>query len=343
MRRLVLLSLAAFALLVAPAWAQDGAAAATPTVPTPTVPTPAPKPKPKPKPKGGKLSLSWIQPVRLHGTPLALVGRSLLVRGRMSTYVRGQRATIRAYRNGRLFFKKTVAIRGVGHGRGGFRLRVTPKGAGKIGVTATHKATAAQKGSKARPLRLNAHQPYARYGQRGTVVRLLQDRLGREHYAVSRSGWFDGSTSRALIAFRKVNRMARNGTLDRTILHMLLANKGQFRARFPGHGRHVEGDIGRQVLALINPGGKVFRVYHMSSGKPSTPTVLGSFRFYRKDYGTNAHGMVHSSYFIRGYAIHGYASVPVFNASHGCLRVPIPSAYSIFRQVRIGERIDVYR
>ncbi len=53
--------------------------------------------------------------------------------------------------------------------------------------------------------------------------------------------------------------------------------------------------------------------------------------------------MVDANYFIRGYAIHGYASVPVFNASHGCLRVPIPSARSIYSHINIGERIDVYR
>ena len=36
--------------------------------------------------------------------------------------------------------------------------------------------------------------------------------------------------------------------------------------------------------------------------------------------------MVDSNYFIRGYAIHGYAEVPTYAASHGCLRVPIPDA-----------------
>jgi lipoprotein-anchoring transpeptidase ErfK/SrfK len=52
--------------------------------------------------------------------------------------------------------------------------------------------------------------------------------------------------------------------------------------------------------------------------------------------------MVFSSYFIRGYAIHGYASVPVFNASHGCLRVPVPDAVPIYRWLRMGDRVDVY-
>ena len=52
---------------------------------------------------------------------------------------------------------------------------------------------------------------------------------------------------------------------------------------------------------------------------------------------------MHSSYFIRGYAIHGYASVPNYPASHGCLRVPIPNARDIFRNISLGERIFVYR
>lgn len=72
------------------------------------------------------------------------------------------------------------------------------------------------------------------------------------------------------------------------------------------------------------------RVYHASSGKPSTPTVMGTFRFYRRQPGTNANAMVHSSYFIRGYAIHGYVSVPNYPASHGCIRVPIPDGRAIY-------------
>jgi lipoprotein-anchoring transpeptidase ErfK/SrfK len=51
--------------------------------------------------------------------------------------------------------------------------------------------------------------------------------------------------------------------------------------------------------------------------------------------------MVHSSYFIGGYAIHGYFSVPAYNASHGCLRVPIPDSWSIYRWVRMGDVVWV--
>ena len=117
------------------------------------------------------------------------------------------------------------------------------------------------------------------------------------------------------------------------------------RSGAPGVGEvlHVEADLSRQVIALINPGGKVFKIIHTSSGKPSTPTVLGTFHFYSKTPGTNAKGMLDSNYFIRGYAIHGYPEVPNYAASHGCLRIPNANAAFVFGWVSIGDRIDVYR
>ena len=35
--------------------------------------------------------------------------------------------------------------------------------------------------------------------------------------------------------------------------------------------------------------------------------------------------------------------MPIYNASHGCLRVPIPDADSIFDWVRYGTIVDTYR
>jgi lipoprotein-anchoring transpeptidase ErfK/SrfK len=96
------------------------------------------------------------------------------------------------------------------------------------------------------------------------------------------------------------------------------------------------------VLAEIEPGGHVRALYTMSSGKPSTPTVIGRFRVYTKTPGTNAHGMVDSNYFIGGYAIHGYPEVPTYAASHGCLRVPIPNSAAIYGWVQEGTPVDVY-
>ena len=52
--------------------------------------------------------------------------------------------------------------------------------------------------------------------------------------------------------------------------------------------------------------------------------------------------MVDSSYFNGGDAIHGYAEVPPYAASHGCLRVPVPDALTIYDWVALGTPVDVY-
>jgi len=112
--------------------------------------------------------------------------------------------------------------------------------------------------------------------------------------------------------------------------------------RYQHPAMHVEGDLSRQVLVLAE-NKKPVQIYTMSSGKPSTPTVRGKFQFYRRQPGTNAHGMVWSVYFHGGYAVHGYPSVPAtYPASHGCMRVPIVDAIGIYNWLKIGDWVDVY-
>jgi lipoprotein-anchoring transpeptidase ErfK/SrfK len=96
-----------------------------------------------------------------------------------------------------------------------------------------------------------------------------------------------------------------------------------------------------QLLALAN-GSQVYRLYPISSGKPSTPTVLGDFRVYRKSPGYLPDGMYFSNFFTGGYAIHGFNPAPDYPASHGCMRVPIDDAVSIYDWLRIGNWVDVY-
>ena len=117
--------------------------------------------------------------------------------------------------------------------------------------------------------------------------------------------------------------------------------KLHFTSLIPRAGKHVEFDWSRQVLVLARKR-RPYRTYHASSGTPATPTVFGAYRFYLKTPGTNSKGMVHSNYFIGGYAIHGYPSVPNYPASHGCIRVPIPNALAIHNWIDIGDRIFVY-
>jgi lipoprotein-anchoring transpeptidase ErfK/SrfK len=144
------------------------------------------------------------------------------------------------------------------------------------------------------------------------------------------------------MAYRKVNGMPRTFSASEAIVRRVLAGKGAYKVRHPNLGHHAEADLSHQVLALVN-GSQLVRVYHISSGKPSTPTVIGTFHVYSKTPGVNAKGMVDSNYFIGGYAIHGYPSVPPFAASHGCIRTPIANARAIFNWLQIGDAVVVER
>jgi lipoprotein-anchoring transpeptidase ErfK/SrfK len=309
-------------------------AAAAAQVPT----TPAPTPPPAPAPSAASLRVALKSGLRDHGRVYSLEGDRVLVTGTLKPFVAGQKVRVELLRKGRAIAHKTVAV----HRGGVFSVRLRVRKTGSLAVRATHKKTKQQKGANSKWARYTSLVPSARVGSRGAQVRLLQDGLARLAYVTSRGGVYDAATGRAVLAYRKVNKMARTTSANRTIFRRLFAGQGGYKLRYPKAGKHVEFDWSRQVLVLAR-GGVPERIYHASSGKPSTPTVFGTFRFYRKSPGTNSHGMVDSSYFIGGYAIHGYVSVPSYAASHGCIRVPIPVARSIFDWVSLGDRIFVYR
>ncbi|MGZ5360545.1 MAG: L,D-transpeptidase [Solirubrobacterales bacterium] len=147
-------------------------------------------------------------------------------------------------------------------------------------------------------------------------------------------------TRLAIKAFRKVNGMPRTFSYRRSIFAELLEGEGAFKPRYDD-GRHVEVDISRQVMSLIE-GDTPVHTFHVSTGTGGTPTVRGNYRFYRKDPGYNSLGMYYSVYYNRGEATHGYHSVPTQPASHGCIRIPIPQAKQVYNWVQIGMPMFVY-
>ena len=305
----------------------------------PAAPTPTPTPPPAPAPAPAALSIALERVHRLGDDQVVLRGDKLRVRGTVAPFVPGQHVTVRLYRGRAKLAAKSVLVRPAG-AKGTFVVSLKP-GKGRLTVRASHRGTAEQATAVAKPRRVIGVTPHASAGDRGPAVRLLQSRLARLRYAVARSGRFDASTARAVVAYRKMRGWSRVGVANSDVMRGLLAGRGGFKARYPGHGKHVEADLSRQVLVLLR-GRRVHRIYSTSSGASVTPTVLGRFKVYRRTYGTNSLGMVHTSYFIGGYAIHGYASVPTFPASHGCLRVPVPNALSIYNWLRLGDRVDVY-
>jgi len=309
----------------------------TTTTPEPTTTTTT-TPKPPPVPQGTIHAHGF----RINGKFRAvLAGATWQVRGTTSVYVPGQYVVIRVTHGKKRVTSKRAKIVKAGRG-GGFSASFTAQGVGILKVQAVHAKTAQQRTLKAAPFHVTVLQRAAHAGERGLAVRFLQNMLAAKGYVVGQRNVYDARTARAVLAFRKMTNMARTTSASEGVFQALQRGKGAFPVRFRSHGRHVEGDLTHQVLALIGNGGKVERLYPMSSGKPSTPTVLGSFRVYNRTPGTNSEGMVYSSYFIRGYAIHGYYDVPTYAASHGCLRVPIPDAIPIYNWVRYGTPVDVY-
>jgi peptidoglycan hydrolase-like protein with peptidoglycan-binding domain len=334
----------ALAIALACASAASAAAAATsrPTTPTPTTrpaSTPAPPAAPPPS-AGGQIKLV-VQ--RAFGRPpFVIAGSRLVVRGIVVPYVGGQSVKVSFYRDGRKVQVKTVSVLAIGNGAGQFHIGYASGGAGLLQVRAVHYATPQQAAFAGKSEQVHVASPDLSEGARGPSVRLLQSELNALHFVVPLNGVFDEATGRAVIAFRKVTGLARVPYTNLSVFKRLQEGGGVFHVRYPGDGRHVEGDLTKQVLAEIEPGGHVRALYTMSSGKPSTPTVIGRFHVYSKTFGTNSEGMVDSNYFIRGYAIHGYAEVPTYAASHGCLRVPIPNAAAIYSWVQQGTPVDVY-
>jgi peptidoglycan hydrolase-like protein with peptidoglycan-binding domain len=274
--------------------------------------------------------------------PFAMAGGRIALHGIVTPYVGGQTVKVSFYRDGRKVGVKTVSVLAIGNGEGQFHINFASAGAGLVQARAAHYASPQQGSFNARSPAVRFVNPNLGLGASGSSVRLLQSELDVLHYAVPLSGVLDEGTGRALVAYRKMTGLERIPYAGRKVFELLARGAGSFRVRYPGDGRHVEGDLTKQVLAEIEPGGRVRAIYTMSSGKPSTPTVIGRFSVYLKTPGTNSEGMVDSNYFIRGYAIHGYAEVPTYAASHGCLRVPIPDAPAIYSWVQTGTKVDVY-
>ena len=303
-------------------------------------PPPAPAPAPAPAPPAATATLS----VAVKGgltTTAALAGRSFRARVVMKPFVANEGAVLRVYRHNKKLRVKSLTFKPVAGGAAGVaEFKLSSKFSGTLKLKASHRATPGLATTVAKPVKVRVVRAYAGPGSQGPAVRYLQDRLAKLHYVTSRSGVYDAATGRAIMAWRKVAGYSRTYVATADVFAGMVKGRGVFKARHPQDGRHVEARLNQQVLALIN-GSKVERIYHTSSGKPSTPTVRGKFHVYMKTPGTNAKGMVDSNYFIRGYAIHGYADVPAYNASHGCLRVPVPNARAIYDWLRIGDVVWV--
>jgi hypothetical protein len=309
----------------------------TPTTPT----TPSPPPAPPPKPARGQLRLFAAGLMHVNSQPVTVTNRAIWINGVMRPYVRGQIVTVHTFIGGRMVRSQRVRVaRSRGGTYGHFSIRFVSSRSGAVFVSAQHKANA-------KVVRLVAHtsfaalHPSASFGSTGRFVQLIQNRLALLHFYIPQTGVYDNGTGLAIDAYHRLRGWGTSQYLDNATISGLLNQVGAFHIRHPGEGKHAEGNLSNQLLALAN-GSHVYQIYPISSGKPSTPTVLGHFNVYLKDPYYLPDGMYFSSFFYGGYAIHGYDPAPDYPASHGCMRVPIPDAVPIYNWLEIGNGVDVY-
>jgi len=283
--------------------------------------------------------------VRLKGVRGGRVtaGERIKVAGTVRRFRAGQKVTIILNRGKKTVKRENVHVRAKGKGSqlGQFHWSRKMVAPGMYRVQAILRKGATWASSKDGSRNFRLRYPSLNKGDRGPSAAVLNELLNDLGYVSSHGSKYSSATGRAVLAYRKVNNMARKEKATGSIFKKLAKGKGGFKLEHPGAGKHVEADLSRQVMVLAK-NGEVDEIYTISSGAPATPTIRGKFRFYRKDAGYNSLGMYYSVYFIRGYATHGYHSVPTYPASHGCLRNPIPDSVHIYNWIDIGDPIYVY-
>jgi hypothetical protein len=275
----------------------------------------------------------------LHGGK-APIYDTVPVRGTVSPFVPGQRVEVTFYLNGHRLLSRRVAVT-KGGGKGVFRSSIVLRENGKYAVSAHHTANANLGADTTVRKSWRVSFPSLHGGECGRVVKGFKKAMAKLGYSSGGGSCFNGRLGREVLAYRKVNGMNRSQKAGAGLVKRVFSGRGGYHVRYPEAGEHAEVSIDKQVLVL-SKGDRPFAVYPVSTGKSSTPTVTGHFSFIRREPGYNSHGMYYSFYFHGGYAVHGYAEVPDYPASHGCVRTFIADQPRIYEQLHYGESIFIF-
>ena len=252
---------------------------------------------------------------------------SLLVRSRPAA---AGTVTVRISRGGRLLRSRSF--------RGRLRIRLATSRAGAYRVRVTLRPSAGYLGAR-RLLEQIVFVPRLAPGSAGASAFELDRRLHELHFALGRvDGYYGPDDIDAVIAFQKLHGLPRTGSVDSRVWREL--QRAHVPRALHPHGDHVEVSKGRQVLFLVRDG-KVALIVPVSTGATGN-TPVGHWRVYSKVPGFNAKEMYYSSFFVGGFAIHGYHSVPPYPASHGCVRIPLWVATRVYSLIDYGTAIYIY-
>ena len=260
----------------------------------------------------------------------------VLVRGVVRPAREGQQVVVTLLRSGHRVDTRRATM----SADGSFRAGLSVDEPGTYRARATFEASdlligTARSRADATPL------PRLSSGSSGAFVRLLEERLIDLHYRLAgrTDGRYDFRTADAVVAFHKVQGMARTFTVDEATWRRL-ADPRVPRAEKDWRGFHFEVDQTKQVLYTVDDG-DVTNVLHVSTGAGGA-THDGSFRVFSKVAGFSEHRLYYPSFFDGERALHGWPEVPTYAASHGCVRIPYWNAKWVYALADYGVRVVIY-
>jgi peptidoglycan hydrolase-like protein with peptidoglycan-binding domain len=166
-------------------------------------------------------------------------------------------------------------------------------------------------------------------------------------------GVFDAASRHALIAFQKMEGRKRTGIL--TVAELEALRSASRPAPRDNSFAHIEVDLKRQVLLVVDAEGKVTRVLPVCTGNEQfyiedgrrnrAHTPRGRFTVTRKINGWRRSKLgllYYPSYIFNGIAIHGSPSIMTYPASHGCIRIPMFAARELSEMAPVGTVVVVY-
>ena len=208
----------------------------------------------------------------------------------------------------------------------------------------------------AAPAAVRVSQPVLRLGSHGAAVTALQQRLIALHYfdVTSADGAFGQATYHAVIAFQKVQGLARDGVVG-PVTWARLAKPYVPAPRYRLSTTSLEVNLAKQVIYYVR-GATVQRIIDASTGSGAwyysqgrwarAVTPVGRFHIYWRYNGWQAGplgSMYRPNYFYGGYAVHGMTSVPAYPASHGCVRMTVPTMDRMWSSLWTGMPVAIYR
>jgi len=166
-------------------------------------------------------------------------------------------------------------------------------------------------------------------------------------------GLIDQATRNSLVLFQKWEGRRVTGQLTRDEFDAIMDAEPP-QPRDPGYA-HVEVDVDKQLLLLIDSDGAVEKIIPVSTGSNKqynekgirglAYTPRGRFRIYAKIAGWRKSPLgllYYPNYFSDGLAIHGNPSVPRTPQSHGCVRIPMSAAEEMSKRLPIGTILLIY-